>query len=638
MLRQTLKFTLLLSLLVLPVLSNAEEAANQTEEAPIEKSTVQTETVIHDRSFNSTSKIILDETAIRKSKAPNVTTLLATQANIAVSTSNLQPGSIYLRGGDSGHILILVDGLPFYDASTVQRTMNLNEIDIKSIRRIEIVKGSQSVWYGGQALTGVIKIDTFPTEIDSKQSAAVEGGMRNYKKVSLYGMQPLGDHDAVLARVQGSEKDNRSPVLESNKSYRGQLYSGEVGYMHQGESDVFVKAGQLHDKNQITNTQFKYPPNSYTDYTAIDANNFLSEVDIKNLMLGWTGKSNDLRPKLLASYQIADRSFIEREPEPPTPASDDQYGSALLGARFELALVEREEWHLFAGASYLKEDFLNRSYGVETVNAFNEQKGVFTKTNVNLTPGILFEAGLRTDYYKKADHAETYQAGISFFDMLKLEYSTGFKAPSLFQLNNPSYGNPDLQPEKAQTFTISFEEKIGDQQALSLTLFETHFSNLITTQRVAGLTKFYNVSRSITKGGEVQYTYQTLSKLRLDASVGYQEPWDVENAQWLIRRPLQTGSLRATKTWEKTDLGAEVIYVGERLDRFNQTFPPPSPSVTTYGNLSSYSVANVFASHEVKENTSVYTRGSNIFGQRYEESRGYHNEGEFWLVGLEWRN
>src|SRR5690349_21361478 len=113
------------------------------------------ETVIEDVSFNSASKVILDEETIKKSKAPSVTSLLATQANISVSSSNLQPGSIFIRGGDSSHILILVDGIPTYDASTIQKTMNLNTIDVKQIRRIEIIKGAQSVLYGGQALTGV---------------------------------------------------------------------------------------------------------------------------------------------------------------------------------------------------------------------------------------------------------------------------------------------------------------------------------------------------------------------------------------------------------------------------------------------------------------------------------------------------
>ncbi|MGZ5278428.1 MAG: TonB-dependent receptor plug domain-containing protein [Pseudobdellovibrionaceae bacterium] len=602
-----------------------------------ESTTAQSETVIQDSSFNSTSKVILDEVAIRKSRAPNVTTLLATQANIAVSTSNLQPGSIYLRGGDSGHILIVIDGLPFYDASTTQRTMNLNEIDIKSIRKIEIIKGSQSVWYGGQALTGVIKIDTLPLDMDKKSSAAVEGGMLNYKKLSLFGLQPIGEQDALLARVQGSEKDNRSPVLESSESYRNRLLSGEVTYLHRGESDLFFKASQINDRSQITNTHFEYSIPMYTNYSAIDAKNFVSEVDIKSVAAGWVQKNSPMRPKLLASYQIADRSFIEREPTPPQSASDDQYGSGLLNARFESTLIDQDEWQVLMGLSYQKEQFLNRSYGVETVSALTEQKGIFAKSNWTLGTGVLLEAGVRTEFYRKADHAETYQAGLSFFDMLKFEYSTGFKAPSLFQLNSPSYGNADLQPEKAQTYTVSFEERIGDQQALSVSLFETHFSSLITTQRVSGLTKFYNVSRAITRGSEVQYSYQTLSKLRADVSVGYQEPWDVDAAQWLVRRPLQTGSLRLTQTWENADLGYEVIAVGERLDRFKQTFPP-GPMITSFGNLDSYVISNVFASFQMNESSSVYTRGSNIFGQRYEESRGYHNEGAFWLVGLELRN
>jgi iron complex outermembrane receptor protein/vitamin B12 transporter len=593
----------------------AVTAQAQTSENEPESSVASAETVIRDNAFNSTSRIVLDEAAIRKSKAPNVTTLLSTQANIVVSNSSIQPGSIFLRGGDSSHILILMDGLPFYDASTVQRTLNLNEIDIKSIRRIEVIKGSQSVLYGGQALTGVIKIDTFPQDTESRSMAAVEAGRRDYSKVSVFGLKSLGDEDAVLARAQSSGKDARSPVLDSKETYWGRLHSGELGYLHRGTWDSFFKLGEINDENEITNSD-------PVTYKAVDASGFVASVDIKSLMGGVVGKNHPVKPKILLGYQVSDRSFIQR------PMADWKYASSLLNVRGEATPVDEDKLTVFTGVSYSKETFVFRDSDVEQANAFNEQKGIFGKLNWYLQPRVVFELGLRSDFYKKSDHIESYQAGISFFDMLKLEYSTGFKAPSLFQLYS-TYGNVDLLPEKAQTYTLSFEEQVGDQQSLSFSLFETHFNNLITTQGAYPALKYYNVSRAVTKGGEVQYSYQTLSMLKADFSVGYQEPWDVDAARWLLRRPLKTASVRLTKSWEKYDVGYEVTAIGDRLDRI---------STAEYGSLDSYMVSNVFASQQINDQQSIYLRGSNIFSQRFEESSGYFNEGAFWLVGYEIKN
>ena len=73
---------------------------------------------VSDQNFSSTNKIVIDQDEIKKSRSSNLPALLATKANISISTNNLQPNSIYIRGGDSSHVLILVDGVPTYDSSS----------------------------------------------------------------------------------------------------------------------------------------------------------------------------------------------------------------------------------------------------------------------------------------------------------------------------------------------------------------------------------------------------------------------------------------------------------------------------------------------------------------------------------------
>jgi iron complex outermembrane receptor protein len=573
------------------------------------------ETVIERPVFQSTNRVILDQKKIQETKAPNLTTLLATQANLTVSNSNFQPGAIYLRGGDAGHILILVDGLPFYDASTLQRTVNLNDFDIKTIRRIEILKGSQSVLYGGQALSGVIKIETFPREMTPKYGAAGELGERNYRKVSAADFQPVSENSGVLVRAQASARDNRSPVLDSSLTYPSQLLSGDLGFMTQGTWNFFVKAQQINDKTHIANS-------NPATYQAVDAQQFIVETDIKGLSMGASSSSTLWRPQILAGYQISDRSFTE------DPVTNSKYGGSLWNIRLEATPLDLEEVQILTGASYLKESFVYREAGAEVADSFNEQKGLFVKATYEPTPIVALESGVRTDFYKNSNHTESAQLGVTLYNALKFEYSTGFKAPSLSQLYS-NYGNPDLQPEKSQSLSVSYETQLGQSQSFSASIFQTRLEGLIA---ILGTNpgRLFNVAKAETKGAEVQYSAETNFRLRTDLALGYQEPRDLENDRWLLRRPRESGSIRLTQKFGDTyAVGVEVLGNGERLDYFGGG---------QYGTLPAYFLTNVFASKALSENSSLYIRGSNVANDRYEDSRGYFNEGAFYFAGIEISN
>lgn len=577
------------------------------------------ETVVEGSAFNSSSKIILNEEAIRKSKSPDITTLLSTQANITISNSSIQPSSIFIRGGDSSHVLILVDGLPFYDPSTLQKTINLNDLDIRSVRRIEVIKGSQSVLYGGQALTGVIKIETFPKEIEPKAKASLEGGQRDYRKISLEGHQPLRENQEVLARAFYSEKNNRSPVMGSSVDYPHHLLGGDLGYLYMDEYDFFFKASRFEDESKL--------PSLDASSRALDAVDFTAETTVTSFLTGLRGKNWKMKPQLWAGYQYGHRRYDQ-----PSSAADDKYDSELLSLRFESLPVDLENFQLLAGASFTRETLLEKNI-IDSVqaDAANEMTGVFTKFSWLPVEVIEIEAGVRGDYILASrDRVVTHQMGLILFKDLKLEYATGFKTPSLSQLY--SYApNPDLKPESSKTYTLSYTRQLSQGQAASLTLFESSFENLITTMGAPPAVQNVNLAKGVSRGVEAQYSARFQSQTRFDFNYGYQEPWDVENARRLLRRPLHTGSVRLSQDFEKSDISFESVWTGERVDRFS--FSPPS-----YGSLPAYIISNLAYTHELSENASAYLRGNNIFNDRYEESRGYHNEGAFWLVGVELRD
>ena len=168
------------------------------------------ETTVRELSFKSTNKTVIDQETIEKSKAPNITTLLQSYANIAVSSTSFQQNTLFLRGGDSGQILILMDGVPVFDPGSAQRTLNLNNINLKSVRRIEVLRGPQTVIYGGQALAGVIKIETFGKDLQQVNGVGVEVGSSDYKQGQFF--------------IERKADGNQGYLLRANNTVRNQLY------------------------------------------------------------------------------------------------------------------------------------------------------------------------------------------------------------------------------------------------------------------------------------------------------------------------------------------------------------------------------------------------------------------------------
>lgn len=125
---------------------------------------------------------------------------------------------------------MLLDGLPFYDPASIQRSVNIDNIDIHSIKRIEIIKGAQSVLYGGQALAGVIKIETLPQDMQEHQSVQLELGQRKYSLISAE-LQTAQTDQVFVTRVQNRHKADRSPVLDSDSTYDNNTATVEQVYL-----------------------------------------------------------------------------------------------------------------------------------------------------------------------------------------------------------------------------------------------------------------------------------------------------------------------------------------------------------------------------------------------------------------------
>lgn len=574
------------------------------------------EAVVTDKKFNSSSTIVIDEAEIKKSRAKDLTSLLATQANISVSSSTFQPTSIFLRGGDSSHVLILVDGIPFYDAGTVQRTVSLNSLNLKSVQKIEVIKGSQSVLFGGQALSGVIKITTIPKIVKSSGLINAQLGTQQSRLFSAAGIYALDENQSFLLRANVSDRNNKSPVLNSVQIYPTRANSVEAAYVYKNENlESFVKALTSFDKTFIATSDF-------ATFKAVDTDNFefstyqFSSVGSVKLLKDF------YKPQVYLAFQRGARIFEQQDTVPVT--NRDFLGDSLSG-RIEISPLETEQAKVVLGLSITQEKLVYNEANSLIADVDQVYQGIFLKSDFKLTPDLFLETGIRTDYVKWGKSVFTYQLGLTLLKDFKLEYSTGFKRPSLTQLY-AFFANPELQPEKSTSASITYETNLTTDWFFSVTGFQNEFTNLIVAKGFP--TKYENIAKSKTTGVEATTGLRfEPQQLVFNLSLGYQEPRDVDQADWLVRRPLRTASFKVRKEINQFSLGAEVVHNGDRRDRMG---------MTANGTVEGYTYVNATAEYKYSENLSVYARGQNITNYIYETSHGYYDEGQNYVLGAEY--
>lgn len=615
-----MKKIILVFLVFVQSITFAQEVTSEATPQAIQKLEID----VIDQGFTSSSKIIITADEIKKSQINNLAVLLSTKANITISQSSFQPNSIFIRGGDSSHVLFVIDGIPFYDATTVQRTINLNSLNLRNIKRIEVIKGSQSVVYGGQALSGVIKIETFPKEVITTGDVVVQGG-ENFGEVVGSLQLKLDDKTAVAASAKLVDQYNPSPVDESSRTYPQKI--GAVDYavirkMNDSGLEVVAKAQYSEEQSEIATSNF-------ATFKAVDTKNFF--VTNRSKVISAVLRDEDAF-NISLSQQVTERDFYQA---PQFDLSnlgggDQAYVGVLSTARVDAYILNREKISILVGLSLADEslDFTNRSAASGSVVTYNRQQyeGVYVKNSLTLNTNIKLEVGYRKEFRKLNDLSDTFQVGAHLIKLVKLEYSTGFKTPSLSQL----YGNGanvDLKSEKVKTYSATVEKQITDDIIVSLTTFDTRFSNLILS--VGSPRKYQNISETHTRGIEGFIgVFIPAADLGLQFSAGYQEPKDLSTSNWLVKRPLRTASVKANLgLGDQIDFGLEAIHTGDRRDTAG------GPTVT----LSSYTLLHATLNVQINSELSTFVRAENITDTQYQSSFGYYIDGVVARVGLNYR-
>jgi vitamin B12 transporter len=597
---------------------------------------------------NGTSKVITVITAaqIQQNAGRTIAQLLNEQAGLSLpgALSNLGTvPSIYMRGAASGRTLILLDGAPVGDPSMISNEFDLNLVPLNQVERIEILKGAQSTLYGSDAIGGVINIIT-----KSKGKPFVTGALSNGSYGTKQGNLQFNSNINKLDFTIGFENQN-ADGFSSAKDITNKANFDKDGYQN---NSFFVKAKYQIDT--LWNVQLSSRKTAYS--SAIDYGGFMDDKDneFKNAttMSGLVLKYKKAKTSFQLQYQYttqdrtylndsADRKYIIFE--------NNQYAGKthFADAFLSTPIHKNIQWIVgtdFRYGSYNQTYESISQYGpysFSTNDTFQFQNAFYTSVLVNdNAKKWLLELGGRYNNHNRFGNNQTFTFNPSYAltDQVRLiaSVSTGFKAPSLYQLgNNDQQGdNNQLKAETSFNTEFGLSFRKGDVFARAV-YYNRTIKNGIDFNNINY--QYFNFIQQKVNGIEIEIQHPlneqhhfSLNYTLMNGQETNQNRitnTDTVTYNYLLKRPKH--SLNAqwnyaiNNKWSASLMGR---FISERKD------------VGGYGKadvtLGYYTLLNASLQYKWSNRITVFANGQNLLNDSFSEVNGYNAIGRMFQFGI----
>lgn len=530
-----------------------------------------------------------------------------------------QMSSIYVRGAESRHVLILVDGVRLNQAN-VSGSSDISQIPLSLVQRIEYIRGPRSSVYGSDAIGGVINILTERKTEGGTLNATM--GSHGYQEYDGSIKQKVGDKTTLTAA--GSYLYTKGYDVEANGNTGGHPQPDRDGFMNKS-----LWLGVNHDINDDVSLYAR--AYGFDNRTAYDAyydsyNDMLTDTRAlfsRTYDGGVKFNRDNYSSSLNTSYNYTkDYDY------------DPRYGRYGKGSRFTNSEQYNVQWgnHLLLGNGSIGGGVDWQRQSIKAGSSGFPNKEHFDNTGLYLTGqqklgDIIAEASVRSDKHSEYGWHTTWQTnlGWEFVEGYRVigGYGTAFKAPTLMQLYSEWGSNPDLQPEKSKQWEGGFEGLTGPL-AWRLTAYRNDVNSLIQGESSYPY-RNYNVGKALIKGVEFTGEMDTWI-FHHTFNLQYIDARNKETHQRLDRRARQQLKYQLDWQVEKFDMGVTYQYIGQRTDKDYGTYENVS--------LGGVSIWDLTASYPITSHLSIRGRIANLFDKDYETAYGYRTPGrEYFLTG-----
>ena len=572
------------------------------------------------REQNGSSVTVISGEQLRGSGRPLLQDALRGTPGLDVvrSGSPGQQTSVFIRGAESRHTKVLLDGIPLNDPSSPSRAFDFSSLTVDNIERVEVIRGPQSTLYGSDAIGGVINIVTRRGQGRPKYRFRTLGGRYGSFQQSA---SVSGGTERVYYSVGGSFFENdgfttAAPRLGNveNDGFRNGNLSGRFGWLLNETTDVDLVLRYTDAEAQIDG--FLFPTGPVDDLQRkLKNETFALRTQLRTEMF-----DGSIEQKVGFNYS----RFNRRDTDPGAfgaAAFDGETVKFDWQANTVLYESVRLRSVLTTGLDYLNEDASSSSAAARSLHA----NGVYVQDHLVFDETWSTVLGARWDHYSRAGSTGTYRVTTRYVleeaeTALHGSIGTGFRAPAINELFDPNLGNSGLRPERSFGWELGVEQPLGDGDlVVDVTYFRNDIDQLIV-YRFDGTGPFGghldNVDRALTAGVELTANLQLGEAT--STSFGYTS-LDARNRTTdsrLVRRPRNKFRVGVDHRFddEGVRVGLNYQWVDRRDDFDGSGF------VTA---LDEYSLLNATVAWDYSDRLQWFARLDNITDETYEEVWGF---------------
>lgn len=543
---------------------------------------------------------------IQASAQQTLVEVLQTHANVEIASNGGfgQPASLFIRGANATHTLVLLDGIRV--TNPLSSFTSFENLRVNQFSRIEVVPGPLSSLYGSEAVGGVVQLFTHRWPDSPRAYGSI--GFGTYDTFDVHGGVTAGnDHTGLSVNAgyldsggfSAANADEPFGSFNPDKdNHRNRNFSASLVHrfgpdqeagLNAYYTDGFTRFDGGPSTDDITRQRIGVF-SAYTKNKITDVWSSLLKIGVAQDQVSTVGSF----PGVLSSRQSQVTWQNDFQTNVGTFIGGIEYLRQQARGHNDFEETERNIWSGFAGYT-----------------------GEFGRHIV--------QASLRYDNNSQFGDQVTGSAGYAFrlTDVVRLRASLGtaFHAPTFYDLYFPFIGNPDVKPERSRSWELGTDFNLGAQR-IGVTYFENRIRDLIVL-RPPTFTAF-NVDEARIRGLELSYRAE-IAGFDVAGNLTWQDPENSDTHKQLQRRARVFGNLAVTRNFGRWHAGAELVGAGERFD--SNTEDPTTK-------LDSYVLLNLLAGYSISRDLTLEARWNNITDKRYELVQGYNTPGSNVFVSV----